>query len=145
MVGFAGPFTRGLGCHDTGSPKGPLVGVHSSAVFPLEVKRRLRGDSARALVQGLSALNEDLFAGHAGLRDALTAEVKARSDAKKAPALARDVRAQAQGAGGAAPARRRPPRPTPGGYHPRPLQYQEGFRACEARPGLVACQCTWVT
>ena len=66
----------------------------STAAFPLEVEQRVRGDSTRALVQGLSSLNENLFAGHAGLRDALTAEVKARSDAKKA--LARAVRSQAQ-------------------------------------------------
>ena len=43
-------------------------------------------------------MDKGLCNGHAGLelRDALTAEVKARSDTKKAPA--RDVRAQAQGA-----------------------------------------------
>ena len=58
--------------------RGHLLG--STAIFPLEVEQRLRGDSTRALVQGLSALNEDLFKGHAGLREALTAEVKARSD-----------------------------------------------------------------
>ena len=84
--------------------RGHLPG--STAASPLEVEQRLRGDSTRALVhtQGLSSLNEDLFAGHAGLRDALTAEVKARSDAEKA--LARAVRAQAQGArGGITPTR----------------------------------------
>ena len=78
----------------------------SAAVFPLEVEQRLRGDSARALAQGLSALNEDLFKGHVGLSEALAAEVKARSDAKNA--LAREARTQAQGAQEAAPARRRP-------------------------------------
>ena len=78
----------------------------STAAFPMEVEQRLRGDSTRALVQGLSALNEDLFKGHVGLSEALADEVKARSDAKKA--LARAARTQAQGAPGAAPARRCP-------------------------------------
>jgi len=40
----------------------------------MEVEQRLRGDSTRALVQGLSALNEDLFKGHAGLSEALADE-----------------------------------------------------------------------
>ena len=80
----------------------------STAAFPMEVEQRLRGDSTRALqlVQGLSALNEDLFKGHVGLSEALADEVKARPDAKKA--LARAARTQAQGAPGAAPARRCP-------------------------------------
>ena len=63
--------------------RGHLLG--STAIFPLEVEHRLRGDSTRALVQGPSGLNGDLLTGHDGLRDALAAEVKARSDAKKAP------------------------------------------------------------
>ena len=63
--------------------------------------------------------------------------MKARSDAKKAPA--REVRAQAQGAQGAAPLGAAPKQ----GCHFHPLQCQEGFGAREARPGLAACQ--WVT
>ena len=76
--------------------RGHLLG--SAAVFPMEVEQRLRGDSTRALqlVQGLSALNEDLFKGHVGLSGALANEVKARPDAKKA--LARAARTQAHGA-----------------------------------------------
>ena len=70
------------------------------------VEQRLRGDSTRALVQGLSALNEDLFKGYVGLSEALADEVKARSDAKKA--LARAARTQAHGAQGVAPTRRCP-------------------------------------
>ena len=75
--------------------RGHLLGSTAGAIFPLEVEQRLRGDSTRALVKGPSALDKGLCTGHAGLRDALTAEVKARGrlDAKKA--LARDVRAQA--------------------------------------------------
>ena len=84
--------------------RGHLLG--SAAVFPMEVEQRLRGDAIRALVQGLSALNKDLFKGHVGLSEALANEVKARSDAKKA--LARAARTQAQGAPGVAPARRCP-------------------------------------
>ena len=78
----------------------------STAAFPMEAEQRLRGDSTRDLVQGLSALNEDLSKGHVGLSEALPNEVKARSDARKA--LARAARTQAQGAPGAAPARRCP-------------------------------------
>ena len=73
----------------------------STAVFPLEVGQRLWDDSTRALAQGLSALNEGLFKGHVGLSEALAAEVKARSDAKRALVLARGARTQAQGAQGA--------------------------------------------
>ena len=87
----------------------------------MEVEQRLRGDSTRALVQGLSALNEDLFKGHVGLSEALAAEVKARSDAKKA--LAREARTQAQGAQGAAPAQRRPL----GGVSPPPTAVAGGI------------------
>ena len=83
-----------------------------TAVFPLEVEQRFRGDSTRALVHGLSALNEDLFKGHAGLSEALAAEVKTRPDAKKA--LAREVSARrrpgpgcAGGCAGPAPSHRR--------------------------------------
>ena len=78
----------------------------SAAVFPMEVEQRLRGDSTRALVQGLSALHEDLFKGRVGISEALADEVKARSDAKKA--LARAARTHAHGAQGVAPARRCP-------------------------------------
>ena len=70
-------------------------------MFPLEVEQRLRGNSTRALVQGLPVLDRGLNNGHDALRDALTAEVNtlARPDLKKA--LARAARAQAQGAQGA--------------------------------------------
>ena len=66
----------------------------STTIFLLEVEQCLRGNSTKALVQGLSALDKDLSMrnGHAALRDAIAAEVKARSAARKA--LARDVRAQ---------------------------------------------------
>ena len=67
--------------------RGPPAAANAD-VFPLEVEHRLRGDSTRALqlVQGLFALNEGWFAGRAGLKDAPTAEVRARArpDAKKA-------------------------------------------------------------
>ena len=86
--------------------RGHLMG--STAIFPLEVEQRLRGNSTKALVQGLFALDRDLTNGHAALIDALAAEVKARPDAKKA--MVRAVRAQAQGAQGAAPVRRPPKR-----------------------------------
>ena len=94
------------------------------AVFPLEVGQRPRGDSATALAQGLSALNEGLFAGNACLRDALTAEVKARSDIDAKKALARDVHAQAHGARGGAPARRL----SPGGISPPPTAVAGGIQ-----------------
>ena len=95
----------------------------SAAVFPMEVEQRLRGDSTRALVQGLSALNEDLFKGHAGLsaREALANEVKARSDAKKA--LARAARTQAHGAQGVVPAGQCPH----GGESPPPTAVADGI------------------
>ena len=99
----------------------------STAVFPLEVEQRRRGDSTRALAQGPSALNEGLFKGLVGLSEALAAEVKARSDAKKA--LTRASRTQAQGAPGAAPARRCPL----GGGPPPPAVVSGGI---PARPGL---------
>ena len=82
-----------------------------------------QGPSARARP---SALDKGPCTGHVALRGALTAEVKARPDAKKA----RDARAKARGAQGAAPARRRPQ----GGVPPRPLPCGRGRGA--ARPGL---------
>ena len=95
----------------------------STAVFPLEVEQRLRGDSTRALVQGLSALDKDLSKGHAGLQEALIAEVNARYRSDATKALARAVRAQAQGAQGAALARRRPA----GGVPPPPTAVAGGI------------------
>ena len=49
-------------------------------------------------------MDKDLSNGHAALRDAVAAEVKAKLADRKA--LARGVRAQAQGAWGPAPVRR---------------------------------------
>ena len=99
--------------------RGHLLG--SAAVFPMEVEQRLRGDSTRALVQGLSALNEDLFKGHAGLSEALANEVKSRSDAKKA--LAREARTQAHGVQGVVPAGQCPH----GGESPPPTAVADGI------------------
>ena len=101
--------------------RGHLLG--SAAVFPtsMEVEQRLRGDSTRALVQGLSALNEDLFKGHAGLSEALAAEVKSRSDAKKA--LARAARTQTHGVQGVVPAGQCPH----GGESPPPTAVADGI------------------
>ena len=99
--------------------RGHLLG--SAAVFPMEVEQRLRGDSTRALVQGLSALNEDLFKGHAGLSETLANEVKSRSDAKKA--LARAARTQAHGVQGAVPAGQCPH----GGESPPPTAVADGI------------------
>ena len=90
--------------------RGHLLG--STVIFPLEVEQRTRGDFTRALVQGPSALDKDLCTGHDGLRDALTAEMKAHGqpDAKKALAMARD----AYGMGMPRPrARRGPAGPAP--------------------------------
>ena len=50
--------------------RGHLLG--SKATFPLEVEQSPWGDSARALVQGLSAFDTGLCTRHAGLRGALT-------------------------------------------------------------------------
>ena len=99
--------------------RGHLLG--SAAVFPMEVEQRLRGDSTRALVQGLSALNEDLFKGHAGLSEALADEVKSRSDAKKA--LARAARTQTHGVQGVVPAGQCPH----GGESPPPTAVADGI------------------
>ena len=90
----------------------------SAAVFPvaMEVEQRLRGDSTRALVQGLFALNEDLSKGHVGLSEALPNEVKARSDARKA--LARAARTQAQARAGCAGGSASPAMPSRGGVTP---------------------------
>ena len=99
--------------------RGHLLG--SAAVFPMEVEQRLRGDSTRALVQGLSALNEDLFKGHAGLSEALANEVKSQSDAKKA--WARAARTQAHGAHGVVPAGHCPQ----GGESPPPTAVADGI------------------
>ena len=106
----------------------------STAAFPMEVEQRLQGDSTRALVQGLSALNEDLFKGHVGLSEALAAEVKARPDAKKA--LARAARTQAQGAPGAAPARRFPL----GGEPPPPTAVAGGIWGLQGPAWTGSCQ-----
>ena len=99
--------------------RGHLLG--SAAVFPMEVEQRLRGDSTRALVQGLSALNEDLFKGHAALSEALAVEVKSRSDAKKA--LARAARTQTHGVQGVVPAGQCPH----GGESPPPTAVADGI------------------
>ena len=99
--------------------RGHLLG--SAAVFPMEVEQRLRGDSTQALVQGLSALNEDLFKGHAALSEALAVEVKSRSDAKKA--LARAARAQTHGVQGVVPAGQYPH----GGESPPPTAGADGI------------------
>ena len=128
-----------MGCHDTGSPKGPPVwGPRPSNIFPLamEVEQRLRGDSTRALVQGLSALDSGLCNGHSGRRGALAVEVKARSDAKKG--LARDERAQARARGtrGGAPAGRHPQ----GGAPPPPTALARGISGLRGPNRLVACQ-----
>ena len=111
--------------------RGHLLG--SAAVFPMEVEQRLRGDSTRALVQGLSALNEDLFKGHAGLSEALAAEVKSRSDAKKA--LARAARTQAHGVQGGSACWAMP---SWGGVTPTHCSGRWDLGPVWARPGLVA-------
>ena len=62
-----------------------------------------------------------LFTGHAGLRDGLTADVKARSDAKKA--LARAARTQTHGVQGVVPAGQCPH----GGESPPPTAVADGI------------------
>ena len=64
---------------EAAAQRGHLLGSGSATIFPLEVGQRLRGNSTKALILGISALDTDLSNGHAalGLRDAVAAEAKA--------------------------------------------------------------------